>query len=274
VQLKMFLNLVYIFCMISLSFANNNYLVLFRASEGISKWRYIINDVILLAIDLNRTLVEPCILNGRIEYCSDPGSYGISKVYDMEMIKRNHKNFRMINFKEYSRILKERKIHKKLCYEDQIRIFKMQKTEFKIDTQKNHVFDEVEVTDDAFEDCVRSYDKDDGVVYMYFPWYGNVLARKKATVMTFDLKFKQFHYDIVDRLLGENSIAENYVVFNWRSEVVDLNHIDKCAGYLATRSDIWAKEFKLSKKSQVLIVTDINLAGKGIRKFLKYSLHA
>ena len=40
---------------------SDNFLILLRAREGISHWKYVVNDFMLLGMDTNRTIVEPCV---------------------------------------------------------------------------------------------------------------------------------------------------------------------------------------------------------------------
>ena len=41
----------------------------FLTYAGLSHWKYVVNDVFLLAMDTNRTLVEPCVKDGHLFPC-------------------------------------------------------------------------------------------------------------------------------------------------------------------------------------------------------------
>jgi len=207
--------------------------------------------------------VEPCILNGRIESCGDNGAFGLSLIFDMESILKSHENFRMINYRDFSQILVLRKTKKKVCYQDGTTAFKTNAQLFKKDIYGEEKFNEIENTNHALEHCVRAYDYSNSVVYLYNPWVAILLHRERASFMTIDLKFKRLHYVLVNMFLRQSGINKQFTVFNWRSELVPFDSISRCATYVVSHSFIWSKQLRLNRTSQMVFVSDINLAGSG-----------
>ena len=81
---------------------SDNFLLLLHAGEGISHWKYVVNDVFLLAMDTNRTLVEPCIKDGKIYPCMHlmaNETLTLSTIIDMSAIKAR---FQVGHFVEFS----------------------------------------------------------------------------------------------------------------------------------------------------------------------------
>ena len=71
--------------------------------EGMSSWMISLSEVLVLAKELNATLVEPCIKKGRLGSCASVASGGhglrLSQVLDLELMRQYHTD--IVTYEEY-----------------------------------------------------------------------------------------------------------------------------------------------------------------------------
>ena len=76
--------------------------------EGMSSWLVSLSEVLVLAKELNATLVEPCILKGRLGSCANVAQGGpglrLSQVLDMQLMQRYHAA--IVSYQDYEQAIR------------------------------------------------------------------------------------------------------------------------------------------------------------------------
>ena len=238
---------------------SDNFLILLRAREGISHWKYVVNDFILLGMDTNRTLVEPCIKDGRIAPCMHlmaNETLTLSTVIDLSIIKSHFPELRIITWAEY--MLKyHSRMTSIMCYRKNSRDFNQAVLDFDGALIKPA---SSEGDDASYEDCVRKSKNFGNSVYLHCPWKEETLRRGMALTMTIPWKYSPFQHTIATRIMKDAKIdLDKYFVFNWRMGATPRKHLLPCAKMLIAFSEEWLEKFD-GDRLNAMIVTDLSFA--------------
>jgi len=238
---------------------SDNFLILLRAKEGISHWKYVVNDFLLLGMDTNRTIVEPCIRDGKIfpcMHCLSNETLTLSTVIDLSIIKNHFPELRIITWSEYTL-----KYHSKMpsivCYNRNSREFSQDILNFDSEIIKPGSSDGDAPT---YEDCVRSAKNFGNSVYLHSPWKYEVLRRGIPLTMTIPWKYAPFQHTIATRIMKDAKIdLDRYFVFNWRMESTPRKHLLPCAKMIVAFSEEWLEKFD-GDRLNAMIVTDLSFS--------------
>merc|ERR1711871_936933 len=105
-------------------------------------------------MDTNRTLVEPCVKNGRIAPCMHlmaNETLTLSTIVDMATIKNHFPELRIITWAEYSAKYLPRMTASVMCYRAKARDFDQALMDFDSEVLKPSASEE---KDTSYEDCV------------------------------------------------------------------------------------------------------------------------
>lgn len=72
-------------------------------AEGMASWRLALAEIVLVAKQVNATLVEPCILAGRLRACREGASYRLGQVYDLNVLREFHPH--MVSYSYYEEVM-------------------------------------------------------------------------------------------------------------------------------------------------------------------------
>lgn len=77
------------------------YLMMYDGMEGMASWRFSVYEILYFAKALDRTLVVPCVLRGRIVPCHEGDAFPLSSYFSLDSMRRYH---RVISFDEFARL--------------------------------------------------------------------------------------------------------------------------------------------------------------------------
>lgn len=238
---------------------SDNFLILLRAREGISHWKYVVNDFLLLGMDTNRTIVEPCIRDGKVfpcMHCMSNETLTLSTVIDLSIVKSHFPELRIITWSEYML-----KYHSRMpsifCYKRDSKDFDKSVIDFDGELIKPGASDGDSAT---YEDCVRANKNFGNSVYLHNPWKHEVLRRGSPLTMTIPWKYAPFQHTIATRIMKDAKIdLDKYFVFNWRMESTPKKHLLPCAKMLVAYSEEWLEKFD-GDRLNAMIVTDLSFS--------------
>lgn len=240
----------------------NNFLILLRTKDGLSHWKYVVNDVFLLAMDTNRTLVEPCIKDGKIHPCMHllaNETLTLSTIVDMSEVKKRYgQDFKMIPWAEYQLKYMSTQISI-VCYKKDSRNFEQAALDF-----DNNIIKPVstEGNDRSYEDCIRTAKNFGNSVYLHAPAKEETLRRGVAMQMSMPWKYAPFQHTIATRIMKDAKIdLDKYFVFNWRMEGVAKKRILPCAKMLIAMSEEWLEKMD-GDRLNAMLVTDLSFDKK------------
>ena len=233
---------------------SDNFLILLRSHEGVSHWRYVVNDFFLLALDTNRTLVEPCVHNGMVHPCMHlmaNETLTLSSIIDMAIIKNHFPELRIMPWSTYQSQYMPRGNPSILCYKKDSPGFVQSDLDF--DSEIIHPAS-TEGNDASYEDCARQAKNFGNTIYLFRPWKDEVLRRGQALTMTIPWKYAPFQHTIATRIMKDAKIdLDKYFVFNWRMEGTPKKHLIACAKMLVALSEEWLEKFDGDRLNAMLI---------------------
>ncbi len=221
-----------------------------------------VNDVFLLAMDTNRTLVEPCVKDGHLFPCMHlmaNETLTLSTIVDMSEIKKRYgQDFKMIPWAEYSTRYMPTQVSI-MCYKKGSRNFDQAALDF-----DNSIIKPVssEGNDRSYEDCVRTAKNFGNSVFLHAPAKEETLRRGVAMQMSMPWKYAPFQHTIATRVMKDAKIdLDKYFVFNWRMEGVPRKRIIPCAKMLVAMSEEWLERMD-GDRLNAMLVTDLNFDKK------------
>ena len=234
-------------------------------------------DFFRLALATNRTAVIPCVSRARIEPCSGNFSISLSHIFDLAYTVRKSrpkKNLRLIEWDRFSSKKDEKRQDNRLCHLRPRDMVEEEQLWRDIRIRNYTTVGSVRKGRSRFKDyetCVRSIrtvrrmNKQPGdAITMYYPWHNEVLSKEKRYRLShinqkIELRYHPSLYQMASRILNESNIDNRYIVFNWRSETVPVEHIEQCANTLVNNSRIWADRMNFNR-SQLILMSDISLS--------------
>ena len=91
-------------------------------------------------------------------------------------------------------------------------------------------------------------------------WYGNVVderlhKERSRSILAFQPKLHEY---VQDFLYANNFHAgEDFLVFSWRSEAIDIEKRKQCAGELIQHAQVWSDMYNITKPP--ILVSDISV---------------
>lgn len=239
---------------------NTSYIILSDANEGMSKWSYVVSDLMLLSCRLSSVLsdtvfVEPCFRNGRISDCSRPLSIGLSSIYDFKAIENVNPLFKWISWGDFTE--ESDSFHKTICFHESGRQENI--TQFAI---SKGITDIVGGSD--IESCMRKVIKQNlrrqNAFYLSRVWKRDkILHKAKSPRYIFGLQFIPEHFQRVQQFLVHSGIhnGSDYVAFSWRSETSSVYKQLTCASKLVHA----AKRMSIIYPSaKLILISDISFS--------------
>ena len=195
-----------------------NYVLMPRTHEGITKWSYIISDVVDITRSLNNSvLIEPCLLDSRVSPCWEDKAFPMSMVFDMEDTSKANPSFKWMKWEEFQKknYLNFEWIGCTIVGEyDSVKNLQHQWGNFS--GRENRTLNMK-----SYDACMRKADDlvaDDGkdrLTWLAKPWIKQVHREGRSyEKKRVDIPIKREVYDQVHKLLN----VSEYLAFNWRSE--------------------------------------------------------
>ena len=244
------------------------YITLSSAYEGVSKWLYVITDLLGAVRDHSRAVfVEPCIKNGRIVQCRN-GTIPMSVVFDFEAGSQaeaasRNKSYEWISWKNFTREVMHNDFnnHDNNTHESAFCILHgdngFQRKEYSMGRTFHNVHKHIKVH--HYVECVahaaRLSAKDGKDRWIHIT---DVTVSQTSKIPSVNkrarLPIKKIYYDQVHTF---TNATPNYIVFNWRSETIDMNVKKQ---YVPIVTKIGREWKKLYRNSSFFLVSDISFS--------------
>jgi hypothetical protein len=197
-----------------------------------ASWRISLAEILMIAKKLNATVVEPCILRGRLRAC-DEYTARLNQVYDLSKLREFYS--RIVSYEDYqSMVAAESPILVPMCLQNPHGNPPLKKA---CGNATNIFKSEVNA---PLEKALEPNDVP-RVIHIHYYRQGGFHKTKVGgeTLVNFDetgqiidkyFAFKRQHYDIADYLLQLMGISNtsSFDVIHWRAEKPDINY-DHCA---------------------------------------------
>lgn len=237
------------------------YVILSSALEGMSKWIYIVTDLLGAVREYNdhSVFVEPCIKNGRITPCNINGTLPMSVVFDFETGSQalyHNQSYKWMSWKNFTKEINDKVFDNNnhesaFCqlngdYDFQRKVYITGRYFRKIHRH---------IKIDHYVDCVahaaRLSAKDGKNRWIHIVGASVSQTSKIPSVnKRASLPIKKIYYDQVKTFTN----ATNYIVLNWRSETINLNVIKEYIPIVAKIGTEWKK----NQNSSIFLVSDIS----------------
>lgn len=196
---------VYLLLFVSTTLALPRFLMLESADEGMSSWRHALCEFFAIAIQLNATIAEPCVVAGRIRPCTALHAQPLSMLYDTSLVEREF-GLQFISASAFTEMAKR------------IPMGRIARWSMHAGTPRrpDHSLHGVPWT--HFVTTIRDCDM---VTLFHFRKYSRCTTTFADTVARLQqiLPFARSHSEFVDRLIAQMFANRSYAAVHWRSEV-------------------------------------------------------
>jgi hypothetical protein len=228
--------------------------------EGMSSWRKSVVEVLIVALRLNATMVEPCIRRGMLLNCDalQPGD-AVIKLRDIFKMRRFEKKVRFVSDEVFRQVKDATPDHHHVAmcmhygtptdvceFTSRSKLKHLPELEAAVNATRIHynnnkIMSILEVTNFRRES------------FFYTIHNGTKLVRRKEVEGSLKLDFRKEHYDRVSNYLKQANIPEDkFSAIQWRGELVGMDYLG-CASAILQARDAMSNHTGLDKQHFILI---------------------
>lgn len=215
-------------------------------AEGMASWRISLAEILMIAKKLNATVVEPCILRGRLRACDDYTAR-LDQVYDVTKLRKFYSN--MVSYEDYqTMVTMEKPVMVPMCLQKPTGNPPIKR----VCGKAPNIYSST--VNAPLEKALEHKKKGPTVIQIKYYRQGGfhktrvggetlVNFRKTGQILEQYFAFARQHYDIVDYLLQLMGVSNTsgYDVIHWRAEKPDIHYNDCATKILQIRKTMGSK---------------------------------
>lgn len=198
-----------------------------------SNWIKSLAEILIVAKTLQAVFVEPCISKaGRLVSCGDqPNLLRLQDVFDLDAIRQFYS--RVVSFDEFNTIcLTNKNVHlSQICMHMGNPVTACGELESQAGKKTIPELEQALVASKNMH-AVLEFTHFRKKAFGAMHYNGSALVQESIpTIVERHVRFRQEHYDAVDRFLNQMGVKQPFAVIQWRAELEDMDYMG-CAAHL------------------------------------------